>query len=340
MTQLHKTALIFILLLGSLFDSSLFAQSDKRFEELKYQLISIHGTNWKSISQSFTGNENTLRQTLREIIAKPEKFFPNEANLQYLAKSNAISGYGIICKKDKTSNALDPSEINFYKDLLDHETDSTENFDNYKVSIFNSLKNTGTYDALKILYDESNKETDPYYLQTIYEQSSYLLQGQPKFETMGDLIYTTQYYPNLEKPFYEREQADWEDLILKLKGKPLLVLQSLPVELQNNAATAEIFTTIEKSFNKSLADLKNNKKGIVKTSLNQDNSHQSQRRNIASNGNDNTKNDFSKQLNSRELASANDSRSDQSGFNFNLVLKILAILVIIGGIYFYKKSSK
>jgi hypothetical protein len=235
--------------------------------ELGNYLTSIHDVSWKELQQKYNAgvsDPKSFKDKIKSIINNPKEELPQLDSLQNrLAWENAIRGYGHLVSTNSLGNLISSEQI-FYKNLQNKLSKYEDEFG--KIAYIESLKNTGTSDALGMLGDFAQEDNSTWLSMKALDAASRILEGETSFENVGDLAYIPFYYPNLEEKFYLRESADWASHI-----EELLTIEEKIKALYNFKNTQEVhpsmetyFTDLEEKFMKSLNQAKvalNNPKG-------------------------------------------------------------------------------
>ncbi len=209
--------------------------------ELGRYLTSIHDVDWKTLTERYSQNPQALKNRLALIIANPQKELPQLDGFQNrFAWENAIRGYGHLADRNSKGN-LSSSEVKYYQQI---QTRVEKYEDNYgKIALIESLKNTGTADALRMLGKMAQEENELWLSTKALDAASKILEGETSLGAQGDLAYVPFYYPNLKENFSVRETTDWPEHI-----EELLTIEEKIKALYNFKNSKEIHPSMEKYF--------------------------------------------------------------------------------------------
>lgn len=213
-------------------------------DNIKYELINIHGVKWERILALFSNNKAQTRSFLKDVILDPNKFFPNDKSNAGLAYNNALVGYGhFVSFTNSGSTRLESETVNFYRDNLQKSFE--RNDENFRQALYSSLRFTGSIDALELLYESLEKEKSLALGVDILNYAKDILDGGTGLQQITNTPYSNMDLMNLSQPFYTRgAKDDWGRPIEDFLHAHRNLSNKFPTSAKNDARYMQSYKSI------------------------------------------------------------------------------------------------
>ena len=185
------------------------------------EISKYHGPAWETFKKTSGCSSSQIKNHLRPIIEDHERYLGDyDYGLRALLYRNAVKSYGEFVSVDKATGSLSPEDKEFYENFYENprsylgEDLFTRDDDSFRIKILESMKNTGSLDALDFFADlVGDENTPPFLAKEAYEFGEMLINGQKRIQRKeGDRIYEEDYYANLknkiEKRFSDKRRVD------------------------------------------------------------------------------------------------------------------------------------
>jgi len=218
-----------------------------------------HGPEWHEVISS-SEDELKVRNLLVQIISNKVNYQDSEFKDYILWKPHiremAINELGNFSAVDGSGGTRTFDELKKIHDIYKKSKNKNDKdgLDSYLISIYQSISNIGTPQALEYLSDELGKSLK-YDYSLIDTINSNLAGKEHLVQEKTDYDFELDYKPNLERPYYKRA-GRWDKVVkdFRLKLAKYRVNKNIPSSLKKHARVANFTTakTIERK-NKYLA---------------------------------------------------------------------------------------
>ncbi|MCB9094813.1 MAG: hypothetical protein H6621_07070 [Halobacteriovoraceae bacterium] len=225
------------------------------------ELSNWHDANWSLFMKKTGCTREQIKENLKRIIDDPNS---PETLGEYKTKSfiynKAISFLGNFTDFDPVSGGLDQETKDYLKDLYENLHEKMQGLfpgvsgqeynsmvNSVKYEIVETIKNTGSLEALELYSDFLKNETDPFLAKSIVEYADILRDKYEvqQFDKTDDRRDSEQYYPNLDKDIYDRFTGVDDRLIDEAYQKFGLEVDSFVTKNKDKSKYPAIFNQIE-----------------------------------------------------------------------------------------------